>query len=76
MSETLTEVATPVETPADPHATQLLVISKVKAYVEDQEKRCSKDFLAAFSAHVQHLLDAAIDRADYNGRVTMRRSDV
>jgi len=76
MSETLTEVAAPVETPADPHATQLLVVSKVKAYAKDQEMRCSKDFLEALTAQVQSLLDRAIDRAKDNGRVTMRRSDV
>lgn len=53
----------------------LLVQSKVKEYIKDQEYRTSSAFIEAFNKQVHLLLKKAIKRCDGNGRATVKDVD-
>jgi hypothetical protein len=54
----------------------LLVQSKVKDYVREQDLNVAGDLLDALNVEVYTLLDKAGKRAKENGRKTARASDV
>jgi len=54
----------------------LVVASKVKAYIKDQQMMTSSEALEAVSARVYDLLDAAVARAKANRRSTVKAQDL
>lgn len=54
----------------------LVVASKVKAYIKDQEMMTSSEALEAISDRVYDLLDAATARAKANRRSTVKAQDL
>ena len=54
----------------------LLVQSKVREYIRDQDKQCATDLIDALNDQVGALLDAAVRRAEANGRKTARACDI
>ena len=57
--------------------TEILVVqSKVKEVISQHEMNSSGDLADALSAKVEHLLKEAINRAQKNGRKTVRPEDL
>jgi hypothetical protein len=54
----------------------LVVASKVKAHIKDQQMMTSSEALEAISDRVYDLLDAAIARAKANRRSTVKAQDL
>ncbi len=54
----------------------LVVASKVKAHIKDQDMMTSSEALEAVSDRVYDLLDAAIARAKANRRSTVKAQDL
>ena len=54
----------------------LVVASKVKAYVKDNDMMSSSEAVEALSDHVYGILDAAIARAKANRRSTVKAQDL
>lgn len=54
----------------------LVVQSKVKAYVSDKDMRSSSDLADALDAKVKELLDAAATRAKEHGKSTIKPYDL
>jgi histone H3/H4 len=54
----------------------LVVASKVKAYIKDQQMMTSSEALEAVSERVYGLLDAAVARAKANRRSTVKAQDL
>lgn len=54
----------------------LVVASKVKAYIKDQQMMTSSEALEAVSERVYDLLDAAVARAKANRRSTVKAQDL
>lgn len=54
----------------------LVVASKVREYVRSKNFRVAGDFIDKLSDEIEAILDTAIDRADDNGRATIRGSDL
>lgn len=57
-------------------AENVIVTSKVKEAVKSLDLRLSSDVPDALNAKVHELLKAAADRAQANGRSTLRASDL
>ena len=54
----------------------LLVGTKVKGYIKDQDVMSSSDVLEELNERVYEMLDRAIERAQANGRKTVQGRDV
>lgn len=54
----------------------LVVTSKVKDYIRNKDFRTGGDFIEALSEEVETMIDNAIDRADTNGRSTLKAGDL
>lgn len=54
----------------------LVVASKVKDYIKTKEMMSSGDLPEALSDKVRELIDAAVKRADENGRKTVKPCDL
>jgi histone H3/H4 len=54
----------------------LLVGTKVKGYIKDQDVMSSSDVLQELNERVHEMLDRAIERAQANGRKTVQGRDV
>jgi len=54
----------------------LVVASKVKDYIKSKEMMSSGDVPEALSDKVRQLIDAAIARANENGRKTVKPCDL
>lgn len=55
---------------------QLVVGSKVRAYISQHEMRMDGQLLEALNNKVYEILDAAIERCKANGRATVRPHDL
>ena len=55
---------------------QLVVGSKVKAYIKSKGNKTSSDVIDALNDKVHCLLDAAVGRAGANKRTTLRGADL
>lgn len=62
--------------PAAPSRDNLVVGSKVKAYIKTQGKMSSGALISALSEKVHNLLDEACGRATKNGRKTVKDIDI
>lgn len=54
----------------------LVVTARVKEYIRSKDFRTGGDFIDALSDEVEIILDNAMDRADTNGRTTLRAGDL
>lgn len=54
----------------------LVIQSKVRDYIRSKNFRTSAEFIDALSEEVEVLIDHAIDRADTNGRSTLKAGDL
>lgn len=54
----------------------LIVQSKVKEYARAKNFRVAGDLVDALSEEVEIMLDAAMERAESNGRSTIRADDL
>jgi histone H3/H4 len=54
----------------------LVVASKVKDYIKTKEMMSSGDLPEALSDKVRELIDAAVSRANENGRKTVKACDL
>jgi histone H3/H4 len=54
----------------------LVVASKVKAYVKEQNMMSSSEAIEALSEHVYGILDGAVARAKANRRSTVKAQDL
>jgi len=61
---------------ADKERDPLVVASKVKAYIKDQDMMTSSEAIEAISDRVYDLLDAAVARAKANRRSTIKAQDL
>jgi len=61
---------------AAPTREQLVVGSKVKAYIKSNGNKTSSDVIEALNNKVHCLLDAACARASANKRTTLRGADL
>jgi len=57
-------------------ADDLAYQSRVKDYIKDKELRCDGDLPDAASEKLSELLDDAAERAQANGRKTVRPEDL
>lgn len=57
-------------------ADTLVIQSKVKDHARDKGARVSGDFIDELSREVEHLVNRAIERAQSNGRNTIRAGDL
>ncbi len=55
---------------------QLIIASKVKAYVRDHKMMTASDAIVALSDQIYDILDKAIERAQANRRTTVRPQDL
>jgi hypothetical protein len=66
----------PAKKAAAPVREQLVVGSKVKAYIKSNDNKTSSDVIEALNNKVHCLLDAACARAKANKRTTLRGADL